>query len=231
MLHKTKGVVLNYLKYKESSIIAKVYTERFGIQSYVVNGVRSSKAKVNRIALFQPLTLLDMVVYHKSKLDTLHRLSEVRNLYPFSQLPFDIVKTSLALFITELLGKCLKEEEANPLLFEFLQRAVVELDETSEGLESFHLFFMCRLAGFLGFEVESMEHFTALLGEYRYSDLPDARLKESLFHLFAGDVDALRMAGKTSRARILAQLIFYYRTHMEGFGDIKSLDILKTVLR
>jgi DNA repair protein RecO (recombination protein O) len=75
MLHKTRGIALNYIRYRESSIIAKIYTEAFGIQSYIVNGVRSSKSKMNRIALFQPLTLLDMVVYHKSKEATIHRIS------------------------------------------------------------------------------------------------------------------------------------------------------------
>ena len=71
MLYKTRGIALNYIRYRESSIIAKIYTEAFGIQSYIVNGVRSSKSKTNRIALFQPLTLLDMVVYHKSKEETM----------------------------------------------------------------------------------------------------------------------------------------------------------------
>lgn len=231
MLHKTRGIVLNYIKYKESSIIVKVYTELFGIQSYVVNGVRSSRAKSNRIALFQPLTLLDMVVYHKSDREALHRLSEVRNLHPFSQLPFDMIKTSLAIFITELLGKCLKEEESNPALFEFLQQAVTELDDVSQGLESFHLVFMCRLASYLGFGIESNGQFQSVLSEYRYSDLADQKLKEAFALLLHDEIEELRRAGSQLRGRLLAQMLFYYRTHLEGFGDMKSLEILKTVLR
>jgi DNA repair protein RecO (recombination protein O) len=84
MLHKTRGIGLSYLRYRESSIITKIYTEAFGIQTYIVNGVRSSKSKNNRIALFQPLTLLDMVVYHKNKEDTVHRISELKCYAPFS---------------------------------------------------------------------------------------------------------------------------------------------------
>jgi len=64
MLHHTEGIVLGSLKYKESSLIVKIFTNAFGMQSYVVNGVRSSKSQ-GKTALYQPLTLLDMVVYHK----------------------------------------------------------------------------------------------------------------------------------------------------------------------
>jgi len=83
MLHKTKGIVLNYIKYSDTSIIAKIYTEAFGLQSYIVNSVRSSKAK-NKIALFQPLTLLEMVVYHKNH-QGLQRISEMRTAEPYLQ--------------------------------------------------------------------------------------------------------------------------------------------------
>src|SRR4051812_40998701 len=113
MLHKTRGVAISYIRYRESSIIAKIYTELFGIQSYIVNGVRSSTSKTNRIALFQPLTLLDLVVYHKEKSDNVRRISEIKCYNPFNTLPYNVVKSSLALFVTEILGKTLKEEEAN----------------------------------------------------------------------------------------------------------------------
>ena len=231
MLHKTKGIVLSYIRYKESSVIAKVYTEAFGIQSYVVNGVRSSRSKTNKIALFQPLTLLDMVVYHKSKSDTLHRLSEIRHLFPFRQLPFDMVKTSLALFIAELLGKCLKEEEPNEPLFSFLEQAVAELDGLEEGLESYHLVFMRYLAGFLGFGIDSAAEFLKGLREHRYSLLPDENQEKGIELLLKGDYESLKARGKGARAAILSQMLFYYRTHMENFGEMKSLEVLKTVLR
>ncbi len=231
MLHKTRGVVLSYIRYRESSVIAKVYTEAFGIQSYVVSGVRSSRSKTNKIALFQPLTLLDMVVYHKSKSDTLHRLSEIRNLYPFRQLPFDMVKTSLALFIAELLGKCLKEEEPNEPLFNFIEQAVVELDGLEEGLESYHLVLMRHLAGYLGFGIDSATEFLEGLKEHRYGVLPDEGQKKGVEFLLKGDYERLRALGKGVRTSLLSRMLFYYRTHLENFGEMKSLEVLKAVLR
>ena len=125
MLQKTQGIALSYLRYRETSIIARVYTEEFGLQSYIVNGVRSAKSKNNRIALFQPLTLLEMVVYYKNDRD-LHRLSEVKTNHPFQSLPFEVAKSTIALFVTEMLnsgrrravsGKCPAElREFSPRL-------------------------------------------------------------------------------------------------------------------
>ena len=88
MLHKTKGIVIGYIPYRESSIIVKLYTENFGIQSYIENGVRSAKGK-NKIALFQPMTLLDVVVYHNDKKD-LHRISEIKCTSPLVSIPMTL---------------------------------------------------------------------------------------------------------------------------------------------
>ncbi len=82
MLIKTRGIVLSYLKYRETSIIARIYTERLGVQSYVVNGVRKAKPP-GRIALFQPFTLLELVAYVARGSGGLTRLSEFRCAEPF----------------------------------------------------------------------------------------------------------------------------------------------------
>ena len=97
MLHKTKGIVLNFVKFKETSVIVKIYTEKFGLQSYIENGVRSSKSK-NKIALFQPLTQLELVVYHDPKKE-INRISEIRCILPYKSIPFEIKKSRNALRI------------------------------------------------------------------------------------------------------------------------------------
>ena len=108
MLHKTRGVVFRFTKYGETSIIVTLFTELFGLQSYIVNGVRSKSGK-NKIALFQPLTLLDLVVYHREHAN-LNRIKEVKCLYPFQSIPTDIKKSALAIFIIEVINKTVKEE-------------------------------------------------------------------------------------------------------------------------
>src|SRR3954469_12504744 len=108
MLHKTRGVVFRFTKYGETSIIVNIFTELFGLQSYIVNGVRSKSAK-NKIALFQPLTLLDLVVYHRENANIL-RIKEVKCLRAYQDLTSDIKKSSIAMFINEILNKAVKDQ-------------------------------------------------------------------------------------------------------------------------
>lgn len=231
MLHKTRGIALSYIRYRESSIIAKIYTEAFGIQTYIVNGVRSSKSRTNRIALFQPLTLLDMVVYHKNKEDTMHRISEMKCYQPFQGLPYDVVKSSLALFVTEMLGKTLKEEESNPLLFQFIEESVVYLDEAENAFENFHIHFLVQLASFLGFGIETVEDLESELKNQHFPHMPDPVEKDATIQLLAGNYGLNVLLDRKRRILILEKLLFFYKIHMEALGEIKSLEVLREVLK
>ena len=133
--------------------------------------------------------------------------------------------------MAEILVKCLREEESNEALFDFLEKSVVGLDRADYALESYPLLFMCGLAGYLGFGIESAGHFLAVLREYRYS-FPEGETQiKTVEALVAGNYEELKSAGRSGRASLLSQLLFYYRTHLENFGEMKSLEVLKTVLR
>src|SRR5690349_15199853 len=149
MLVKTRGIVLNYLKYRETSIIARVYTETLGLQTYIINSIRK-KGPGSRIALFQPLTLLEMVVYTSGS-GGITRISEYKCAHPFTTLLYDIRKSSIALFLSEIISASVKEEEENPGLFAFLYQSIVALDTKTENFENFHLGFLLQFAHFLGF--------------------------------------------------------------------------------
>jgi DNA repair protein RecO (recombination protein O) len=227
MLNKTKGIVINYMKYRESSLLVTIYTAEFGISSYVENGVRSAKAK-HKIALFQPLTLLELEVYHKPG-KGLHRISEAKCYYPYRRIPFDIAFSSIALFLTEVLGKVLKEEEANPILFEFLEESFLLLDQGSGHMENFHLQFLWRLSEFLGFHAGQVGEF---LDQLREAGVPgmgelDPKAVQTLFDSHYGEATGINRA---QRAAILRALIYYYGLHMESFGELKSLQILQEVM-
>src|SRR5688572_26013551 len=149
MLVKTRGIVLNYIKYRETSIIARVYTEALGLQTYIINSIRK-KGPGSRIALFQPLTLLEMVVY-KSASGGITRISEYKCAHPFQTLLYDIRKSSIALFLSEIISASVKEEEENPPLFKFLYQNIVAFDNLEKNFENFHLSFLLQLSHFLGF--------------------------------------------------------------------------------
>ena len=226
MLQKTRGIVLNYLRYRETSIIVRMYTEEFGLQSYIENGVRTSKGK-NKMALFQPLTILDLVVYFK-KDGGIQRISETKIAYPYHGIPFDIGKSSIALFISEILGKTLKEETGNPALFQFLVESLEWLDEAKAGYENFHLWFLLRLSGYLGFAPETPHE---LAGQLRDSGWP-------VYDLDAlGQLDVLNQTpeaarlDRATRSYLLDALVKFYALHLDGFGDVKSQGVLQEVLR
>ncbi|RZL99900.1 MAG: DNA repair protein RecO, partial [Pedobacter sp.] len=103
MLQKTRGIVLKTTLYSESSVVAQIFTEKFGIQSYLINGVKKPRAKIS-MNMLQPLHLVDMVVYHKNN-QGIQRVSELRPAPVFSTIPYDIIKSTVTIFLNEVLYK------------------------------------------------------------------------------------------------------------------------------
>ncbi len=229
MLFKTKGIVLNYIKYRETSIIVRIFTEEFGLSSYIINGVRSAKAK-NKIALYQPLTLLELVVYNKKNTD-LNRISEVKCHSPFVNIPTNIRKSSIAIFVTEILIKSLKAQDQNEDLYSFLEQSILILENLATRFGNFHLQFLLKLTTFLGFAPRDGMEITAQLVEAGFKE----RLDEEELHTINQMINAaynedFKLA-PTSRRKILDQILKYFSLHIDNFGEVKSITILNEVLR
>lgn len=229
MLQKTQGIALSYIRYRETSIITRIYTEEFGLQSYLVNSVRTARSKNNKIALFQPLTLLDMVVYNKPDRD-LHRLSEVKISHPFQSLPFEVAKSTIAMFVTEFLNKVLKEEANNPALFRFLINSVLFLENAQTNYENFHLAFLLKLSFFLGFGPESAREFENQLRENSYPFLPDNEMETALNIMLRQPLGTPITLKRSARNELLDALVAYYQIHIDTIGEVKSLPVLREVL-
>ncbi|MFD2574284.1 DNA repair protein RecO [Spirosoma soli] len=229
MLQKTRGIALSYIRYRETSIIARVYTEEFGLQSYIVNSVRTARSKNNRIALFQPLTLLEMVVYFKNDRD-LHRLSEVKTNHPFQSLPFEVAKSTIAMFVTEILNKVLKEEAGSPILFRFLVDSVLFLEEARMNYENFHLAFLLKLSFFLGFGPESAREFENQLQENSYPFLLDPEMTTALNTMLRQPLGTPIALTRSARNELLDALVAYYQIHIDSVGEVKSVPVLREVL-
>ena len=228
MLFKTRGIVINYIRYRETSVIVKIYTEEFGMQTYIENGVRSAKSK-NKIALFQPLTLLDLVIYHRDGKD-IHRISEIKCNHPFQTLPFDIYKSSISLFVTEFLGKCLHEEANNSPLFQFLNNSILWLDGTTENFENFHLQFLLQLGTYLGFSPQNAHEISHELSLYNLQT-PTKELENQLDILLNSQYDKAPKIDRFSRHQLLDFIILFYRLHVDTLTEVKSLTVLQEVMR
>ncbi|MBT2558671.1 DNA repair protein RecO [Hymenobacter sp. ISL-91] len=235
MLIKTRGIVLSHIRYRETSIIARIYTERLGLQSYLVNGVRKAKPP-GRIALFQPLTLLELVAY-TSRNGGLTRLSEFRCAEPFRTLPYDVRKSSIALLLSEVVSRVLLEEEENEPLFTFLHDSVLAFDRQETGFENFALVFLLQLSHYLGFGAETGEEITtqvafatdAAAGTNRGPTALRREFDQYLDELIRTPASASIPNGRVRR-ELLGVLIRYYQLHVERLGDIRSLAVLSEVL-
>lgn len=226
MLHKTRGVVLSYIKYRETSIIVRIYTEEFGLQSYIENGVRSAKSK-GKIALFQPLTLVDMVVYFKPGVD-IQRISEIKCNHPFFSIPTDIKKSAIGIFITEILSLTLKEHSENNALFSYISDSLLFLENHEEQIENFHLFFMMGLSAYLGFGPETVRDLSRQLLENGMPISSDE--EEVLRRLIEARFGEKLNIGKAQRMRTLDILIDFYRINLDSFVGVKSVTVLKEIL-
>jgi DNA repair protein RecO (recombination protein O) len=240
MLHKTRGIVFKTTDYGESSIIVQVFTEKFGLQSYMVNGAKKPKAKIAR-NMFQPLHLLDMVVYHKNT-GNVQRIKELKNSPVLQSIPYDVIKSSLAMFLNEVLYKAVKQQAADESLFDFVFNSVEWMDHQTDGLANFHLFFLTRLTRYLGFYPDRIP-----AGQVDYFDLkngtfcsykPDSILYLSPPHTqnFAALLQCtfenllqLKL-NNDERHYLIQKILDYYSLHIEGFGNIRSHEILEEVL-
>lgn len=220
MIIKTRGIVFRFTKFRETSIIVTIFTEQFGLQSYIVNGVRSKSAK-NKIALYQPLTLLNLVVYHRENAN-IERIKEISCLHPYRSLMADVKKSTLAMFITELLNKTVKDESHAGEVFQFICDSLITLDLQQEGYENFHLIFMLRLARFLGFGVYTVNE---VLGGRVADRETEKLLGELLTSVYTSDLKINNM----QRRNVLELLLKFYAEHMESLGEIKSVQVLREV--
>jgi DNA repair protein RecO (recombination protein O) len=231
MLHKTKGIVIKSTPFRESSLVSKIFTEKFGLQTYIINGVRSS-GKTGKAALFQPLTILELVVYkHEQK--KMERISEVKLSHHFSQLHFDVAKSTAAFFIAELLNKIIYEEENNDIFFEWLADKLIELDKTETLNASFHLDFMLQISKHFGFyphenSSETTLYFDLMNGVFQ-NEIPSHLnyLNKNDSKLFSGFLmDNNSPQNRMQRKKVLQILCDYFALHIPNFGKMKSPDVL-----
>ena len=228
MIHHTQGIVFNYVKYRETSIIVRIFTQAFGMQSYIVNSVRSAKAR-GKIALYQPLTLLDMVVYRNPSKD-IQRISEARCAIPFRSIPFDPVKTGISIFLTEVLNRLLREESENKDLYAFMHHAIQIFDHLEEGVTNFHLQFLLKACAYLGFKPESAKDFIRQLSDYGIH-LGTEEEEERVINAMLNDPIGSNIRISTDfRRMLLNHVVRFYQIHTDSLNEIKSLEVLKEVL-
>ncbi|RPI46572.1 MAG: DNA repair protein RecO [Bacteroidetes bacterium] len=236
MIHRTRGIVLHTTRYGESSLVVHCFTEQSGRQSYMVKGVRGSK-KQSRPNLFQPLSILEFEVYHKNSRE-IQLVKEVSRSVPLNSIPFDITKSTQAIFMAEVLYRVVRESAPDPMLSHYLVNAIKYLDALEIPSPDFHIVFLFHLTRFLGLYPQNNHsknnrffdlvsgHFISGPGD------PDIMLDEKTSRLWSlyihSDFQTVNSAGFNGIQRkvVLNELIRYFRLHIEGMGEIRSLEVL-----
>jgi DNA repair protein RecO (recombination protein O) len=239
MLEKTNGIVLHTIKYSENSLILIVYTEEYGRQSYMLTGIHSKKTSSAK-KLIQPLSILSFEVYYKSSRE-LQKIKEYKSISPLTGIHSSIVKTTIGLFIAEILYRAIKEEEKNSNLFSFIFNSIQYLDLADKGVENFHLTFLIQLSKYLGFfpddNYDSYHScFNTLIGSFVPFTEHDKNLVnpyesliiKKIIHMNYHDLAELEITGSI-RTAILDKLILFYQAHSEGISQMKSHKILQEV--
>lgn len=246
-LHKTKGIVLRNVKYGETSLVVSIFTELFGIQSYLVNGVRTnSKKGSGKANLFQPSAILDLIVYH-NELKQLQRIREFKWSYLFQHILSDIRKNSIALFMVELLTKCLKQPEPNPDLFAFCEDSFIHLDNAPGTVAAnFPLFFALHVTGFFGVAPSPLKfdpgsepvYFDLNEGEFSRQRPPHPHFIEGKHAIATAELLNTRQPRELEnfnwnhefRRELLHAYETYFTLHIQDFGKMRTLPILKEIL-
>lgn len=237
--YKARGIVLHTMKYGESSMVVFMLTDTIGRQNYMVQGIRSARGRGNKAALFQPMFVVDFVGLESPKMQ-MHRMQEVRSGLTLTSVPFDVRKSTIALFMAETLYRLVKEVEPQSPLFGFVEGSIAALDGLTDGVANFHLWFMVRLSAHLGF-YPGNEYipggcfdiqeglFTPSMPQHRLALSPDnTRILDTLMSAGIDDLASLNLT-RTQRSTFLAALLTYFGYHLDAIHNVRSLDILRDV--
>ena len=229
---KSEGIVLRTLNYAETSVIMDIYTERHGLASFIVSGVRKSKSRMGY--LFRPMNIITMVAYLPG--EQLARVKEGSYAHHYMALDRDVVRSSIGTFFIDLARNCIKEKEPNPSLYHFLRSTLIDLDTTTH-LKAYPIRLALALAAHLGLQLsndhsDSLPYFDLEEGHFISDDtrgkyVLNGNRSRALHLCLSGHSDTLN---KLERKLVLDDLINYYRLHVYDFKELRSLPVLRTIL-
>jgi len=242
--HKTKGIVLRTVKYGETSIITTVYTELFGLQSYIVKGVRqSSKKTQSKANYFQPAAILQMEVYH-NEFKQLQFVKEFQWANIYNTIFFNVIRNAVAVYVVELLQHCIKQPEANPELFYLTEEILLTVDTSNETIvANIPLYFTLQLSSALGFLIHGnfsssnnildLKEGTFTSNTPTHTNYVTDEEAATIFTLISikniADLKNIQF-NKIQRRKILQHLQTFMVLHVEGFAQLRSIDVLQQII-
>lgn len=232
---KTKGIVLHKTKYSETSVIVSIFTRTSGVKSFIVKGAFSKKNRATT-ALLENLSLVEIVFDDNHH--SIQYLKEIALYQPFSLIPFDMVRRSLMIFYNELIYKLLRDFQTDGILYDFIEKSILELDAEATALTDVHLRFMVRLSRIMGFYPQDNYsvnncHFSIEDACFvrEYFDLPTFLSRDASCYLHQMMNEQVEtVPPKTVRNELLQGLLNYFEIHNDQIRKIDSVAILSQIL-
>lgn len=237
--YKGKGIVLHTVKYGDNSIVAYLLTDVGGRVTYIIQGVHSSRGRGNKSALFQPMFILEFEGVESTR-STMHRMKEVSNFMPMSTVPFDVKKSTISLFMAEVLYRLIREVEANAPLFDFVCESVAKLDRMESGTANFHLWFLVHLSAYMGFYPgnEYIQRgyfdiknglFCSIIPPHRmFMDTESAYLLSLLMETEPDSLAEIQLS-RTQRVDFMESMLSFFGYHFDAIHSVESINILREV--
>lgn len=237
MLVSTKAIVLSKIRYRDHDLIIKCYTKDFGVTSYLIkNALKTKKGKL-KPAYFQPLSILNIEADHKTN-RSLQYLKDVKLYLNYSTLHTSVVKSAIVMFVSEILTYVLREEEQNLALYNFLENSFIWFDESGTSA-NFHLIFLIEITKYLGFYPESPKsthkYFNLEEGKFQLTKTGiycmsgvNLMLLKQLLGIKFDESKSLTISSNQKR-EFLNMILLYFKLHLDGFKQPKSVTILNQV--
>lgn len=239
MLERSLGIVLHQLRYNDESVIVNIYTQLHGNVGFLVKMPKQKRSNV-KTQLLRPLNVLELDFDFRPN-QTLQRIRDLKLHISYESLPYDHIKGTVSLFLSEFLYYALKHELENHTLFQYLCNSLQWFDRSEKGLANFHLVFLMRLTRFLGFWPNVQDYVQGMVFDLRdatmvsvfpvhgqYLDSKESAFLPRLLRMDYATMHLFRF-NRQQRARVLDALVDYYRMHIPEFPELKSLDVLRTV--
>ena len=235
-----QGILIGAVRHNDRTSVARIFTRTHGMTHFIWFLSRNGKS-VSRNALLQPLTQLEFQAEYIPN-ETLNHIKEAKNSVPYKDIPFNPVKSAVALFLSEFLTYALRDEQDNPGLYRFLTESLKWFDNTGQGTyANFHIAFIIGTARYIGICPNAEEYTPGCILDMRdgcFSNLPPqhteympSELAYKLHMLMSSDYDGIKDAPLTGQERVmlLNSLNTFFRLHIPSFPILKSIEILETV--
>ena len=237
MLISSPAIILSKVRYQDNDLIVKCLTRDLGVVSYMIKNISMSKKSKNKFAFFQLLNILDLETNYNSN-RSIQYIKDLKVKYNFTSLHTNIYKSSVVMFLSEILSNIIHVETKDMELFDFIEKSLIWYDK-SEDSSTFYLIFLMKITHYLGFYPDctnmSYNYFNLEEGLFESSKNSQYVIEGSslvLFKTILGikfDSNKLPFIDKTNKKDILKNILTYFKLHVDGFKDPKSLKVLNQI--